>query len=82
MTKVDAEKVYLYRTSIDTLDVPFERYRDLAYQALKLVEVKLPAEGTILLKPNITIPAEPETRIITHPGFIVMIGICFQTDDE
>ncbi|MFA6112020.1 MAG: DUF362 domain-containing protein [Candidatus Latescibacterota bacterium] len=69
--KTTGNRVYLYRTEVDTVEVPFERYELLGYEAMSRTEVSLPAEGTILLKPNITIPVEPQTRIITHPGFIV-----------
>jgi len=68
--------VYLYRTPVDSNVVPFERYRDLAYQALSRLEVPLPAEGTIVFKPNITVPTEPDTRIITHPGFVLGLLQC------
>lgn len=69
--KLDADKVYVYREEIDGPEAPFERYQEIARAALSRLELDLPSEGTILLKPNITIPAAPETRIITHPGFIV-----------
>ena len=69
--KVEADRVYLYRTEVNSNVVPFERYQELAYTALSRIDLNLPAEGTIAFKPNITIPAGPETRIITHPGFIV-----------
>ena len=68
--KIEPDKVYLYRTPIDSAQIPFEQYRDLAREALGRIDPDLPEEGTILLKPNITIAAEPETRIITHPGFV------------
>ncbi len=64
-------RVYLYRTPVDSNLVPFERYRDLAYQALGRLDVPLPTDGTIVFKPNITVAAEPDTRIITHPGFVL-----------
>ena len=69
--RVEPERVYLYRTEVDSDVVPFERYQELAYTALSRLELDLPAEGSIAFKPNITIPAEPDSRIITHPGFIV-----------
>lgn len=68
--KVESEKVYLYRTEINSTEVPTERYRELAYAALSRLDLALPQTGTVVLKPNITITAKPETRIITHPGFI------------
>ncbi len=69
--KIDPHRVYLYRTAADSDQVPFEDYKRLAYEALSRLELDLPQEGTIAFKPNITIPAAPDTRIITHPGFIV-----------
>jgi len=68
--KVDADKVYLYRTSVDAAEVPCGQYQELAHAALSRLDLDLPDRGSILLKPNITIAVEPETRIITHPGFI------------
>lgn len=70
-------RVYLYRTAVDSNVVPFERYRDLAYQALSRLDVPLPAAGTIAFKPNLTVPTEPDTRIITHPGFVLGLLQCF-----
>jgi len=69
--ELDAGKVYLYRTEIDVPEAPFDDYRTLARSALSRLDLELPATGQIVLKPNITIAAPPETRIITHPGFIV-----------
>ncbi|MFH1566763.1 MAG: DUF362 domain-containing protein [Gemmatimonadota bacterium] len=63
--------VYLYRTPVEGDVAPFERYRDLAYQALGHLDLDLPATGTIAFKPNLTIPAAPDTRIVTHPGFVL-----------
>lgn len=65
------ERVFLYRTAVDSVAVPWEHYERLAYEALSRLELPLPATGTVLLKPNITIPADPDSRIITHPAFIV-----------
>lgn len=69
--KIEADRVYLYRTEVDSIEVPFERYETLAHEALSRLELDLPAQGTIGFKPNLTIPAEPDTRIVTHPGFVV-----------
>lgn len=68
--EIEADRVYLYRTDTDSDVVPFERYEELAHAALSSLNLELPGEGTIALKPNITIPAGPDSRIITHPGFI------------
>lgn len=68
--KIDADRVYLYRVEIDRAEAPFEAYRDLAYHALSKVDLNLPAEGTILLKPNATVLFPAEKRIVTHPGFL------------
>ncbi len=68
--KIDADKVYVYRVEIDRAEAPFEAYRDLAYRALSRVDLSLPAEGTILLKPNATVLFPAEKRIVTHPGFL------------
>lgn len=69
--RLEPDRVYLYRTEVDSDQVPFERYEALAYDALSRLDLELPTEGTIAFKPNITIPVEPDTRIITHPGFVV-----------
>ena len=69
--KFDADKVYVYREEIDGSQASFERYQEIARAALSRLDLDLPSEGTILLKPNITIPADPDSRIITHPGFIL-----------
>ena len=45
-------------------------YRLLARRALSLFDLKLPAEGTVLLKPNATVLYEADSRIITHPEFL------------
>jgi uncharacterized protein (DUF362 family) len=45
-------------------------YREFALEALQLLELPLTATGTIMLNPNVTITATPDSRIITHPGFI------------
>jgi uncharacterized protein (DUF362 family) len=65
------DTVYLYRTPTDTITPPLEHYADLAYQALSRLDLDLPATGTVMLKPNITIPEPPDSRIIAHPGFIL-----------
>ncbi len=68
--KVEPDRVYLYRVEIDRAEAPFEAYRDLAYRALGRVDLSLPAEGTVLLKPNATVLFPAEKRIVTHPGFL------------
>ena len=77
MMELQPGRVYLYRTAVDGNVVPFGHYRDLAYQALSRLDVPLPAEGTIAFKPNLTVPTEPDTRIITHPGFVLGLLQCF-----
>ena len=67
---IEADRVYLYRTEVDGELVAFDRYAELACAALSCLELELPETGTIAIKPNITIPAEPDSRIITHPGFV------------
>jgi uncharacterized protein (DUF362 family) len=69
--KVEADRVYLFRTAIATDVAAFARYEELAHDALGRLDLELPATGNIAFKPNITIPAEPDTRIVTHPGFVV-----------
>lgn len=68
--KINPDAVYLYRVPIDTDEAPFERYRDLAKAALRAVDLDLPAQGNIVLKPNITVLFPATHRVITHPGFI------------
>jgi uncharacterized protein (DUF362 family) len=68
--QVQEDKVYLARTSIASAEAPFETYRELAYRTLAALEIPLPAEGTVLLKPNATVLYAPDKRVITHPGFV------------
>ncbi len=68
--QIDADNVYLARTPIDSAEAPFETYRELAHRTLAALEVELPAEGTVLVKPNATVLYPPEKRVITHPGFV------------
>ena len=68
--QVEADKVYLARTPIDRDEAPFETYRELAYRTLAALDVELPTEGTVLVKPNATVLYPPEKRVITHPGFV------------
>ena len=53
--KINSDTVYIARTPIDRAEAPFETYRELAYRTLAALEVELPAEGTVLLKPNATV---------------------------
>jgi uncharacterized protein (DUF362 family) len=69
--RIDPQRVYLYRIPQDRDVVPFAAYESLAYEAMCRFELELPADGWIAIKPNITIPATPDSRIVTHPGFIV-----------
>ena len=68
--RIDSEKVYLFRTGIKGNEAPFEAYRDLAHSALRRVDLAVPEEGTVLLKPNATVLFPAEKRIVTHPGFL------------
>lgn len=68
--RIDSERVYLFRTGIEGNEAPFEAYRDLAHEALRRVDLALPEEGTVLLKPNATVLFPAEKRIVTHPGFL------------
>ncbi|MFH1566755.1 MAG: DUF362 domain-containing protein [Gemmatimonadota bacterium] len=65
----DSDKVYLYRTPVEGEAAPFDQYRDLARRALGQLDLELPATGSVLINPNITISCDPDSRIITHPGF-------------
>lgn len=68
--RIKTGQVYVHRTEINRAEAPFERYRDLAYTALNTLDLPLPTEGKILLKPNATVLYPPEKRIVTHPGFL------------
>ena len=68
--EIDPNRVYIYRVEIDRAEAPFGAYRDLAHAALSRLEIPLPAAGSVLLKPNITLLHLPESRITTHPGFV------------
>jgi len=69
----DANKVYLYRTEVEGDTAPAAAYRDLALRALGGLDLELPATGAIVINPNITISCDPDSRIITHPGFVIGI---------
>ena len=64
------DKVYLARTPIDRAEAPFEMYRELAQRTLSALEVPMPDEATVLVKPNATVLFPPDKRVITHPGFV------------
>ena len=68
--KIEADRVYLYRTEIQAVEAPFGRYQTLAREALSRLDLPLPETGALLLKANATVLYAPETRIITHPGFL------------
>lgn len=68
--RIDIDRVYLFRAQIEGNEAPFEAYRDLAHAALRHVDLALPEEGTVLLKPNATVLFPAEKRIVTHPGFL------------
>jgi uncharacterized protein (DUF362 family) len=63
--------VYLYRLNVDATVLPAGQYTEAARQSLGRLEFPVPRDGSVVVKPNITIPATPDTRIITHPGFVV-----------
>ncbi len=70
----ESKTVYLYRTPVEGDEAPFEAYRDLARTALSGLDLKLPGEGTILLKANATVLFPPEKRVVTHPGFLAGVA--------
>ena len=70
---LQADRVYVYSVDVEGSEAPFERYRDLASQALRRLELSLPAAGTVVINPNVTIKATPDSRITTHPGFVAGI---------
>jgi uncharacterized protein (DUF362 family) len=71
--RLDGDKVYYFGTQIDEAEAPLEDYHSLASKALGNVDLELPSEGKILLKPNATVLYPAEKRIITHPGFLAGI---------
>ena len=68
--RIESAPVYVYRTPVEGSEAPFEAYRDLAYAALAKLEIDIPDDGEVTLKPNATVLFPPEKRIITHPGFL------------
>ena len=68
--RIDGDKVYLFRAEITGNEAPFEAYRDLAHEALRILDLALPEAGTVLLKPNATVLFPAQKRIVTHPGFL------------
>lgn len=68
--RIDSERVYLFRAGIEGNEAPFEAYRELAHAALRRIDLALPKEGTVLLKPNATVLFPAKKRIVTHPGFL------------
>lgn len=79
----DANKVYLYRTPISPeaglstdaagATAPAGVYGELALKALRALDLDIPATGTVVINPNVTISCDADSRIITHPGFVVGI---------
>ena len=67
---IDSDCVYIHRLGLDDPEPGFDVYRNMAYTALNAIDLQLPSEGTILLKPNATVLFPPERRVITHPGFL------------
>ena len=68
--RIESTKVYMYRVGITGNVAPFEAYRNLALEALRIASFTLPEEGKVLLKPNATVLFPAEKRIVTHPGFL------------
>ena len=68
--RIESDTVYVYRTPVEGSEAPFEPYRDLANAALAKLEIDIPDDGEVTLKPNATVLFPPEKRIITHPGFL------------
>ena len=68
--KIDTDRVYVYRVPISGNEAPTETYRNLAYTALSGLDLGVPKEGRILVKPNLTVLWPADRRIITHPGFV------------
>ena len=68
--RIESNKVYIYRVRITGNVAPFEAYRNLALEALRIARFTLPEEGKVLLKPNATVLFPAERRIVTHPGFL------------
>ena len=66
--KIDPNEVYLWDS--DERDFQFEHYHDVAAAALAALEFDLPSDGTVMLKPNATVPLPPENRVVTHPAFL------------
>jgi uncharacterized protein (DUF362 family) len=67
---ISSDCVYIHRVSLDGQEPGFDVYRNIACTALNAIDLQLPSDGTILLKPNATVLFPPERRIITHPGFL------------
>jgi uncharacterized protein (DUF362 family) len=67
------DAVYILRKTIHGNTAPHSDYRELAARALSGLDLELPKEGSVLLKPNATVLYEPDMRIITHPGFLLGI---------
>ena len=65
---MNQNSVYLWYTDEPTPQ--FKDYYEVAVSALSAIEVDLPAQGTVLLKPNATVLYPPERRVIVHPGFL------------
>ena len=48
----------------------WDDFQKSAYDLLQGMEFEPPCDQRIVIKPNITIAAEPESGIITHAGFV------------
>lgn len=68
MSQRRAEAVYLWRTPYR--EVSEVDYAASAFTFLEVLSPDLPAEGTIVLKPNVTLAMSPDSGIIVHPEFV------------
>jgi len=64
----DNDSVYLWRT--DCGDLSEIDYVASACTFFETLAPVLPAEGNIVIKPNVTVPSDPEAGIIVHPDFV------------
>ena len=70
MIELRTDTVYLARVPVQGDTAPWESYRELALAALDGLDLDLPEDGTVCIKPNATVLYPADKRIITHPGFL------------